>query len=363
MTTKRVLVWGLSSRRAGTEMVISNYARAAEGVAFDFLCYEEPTSFADLFAEGTGNRAFTIPVKIRQPVAYARALRRFMAEHGSGYDALWFNAGDVSNIDPLVWAERCGIPCRIAHMHSASMPPVAVTQVFSRLNWGRFQRLVTERWACSEAAGRFFYGDAPFQVIPNAVDAAAVAFSEEGRQRARERHGLADARVIGHVGRLSPEKNQAHLVALLPELLQARPETRLLLVGEGPLAGELAEQARALGVEEAVVFAGSQDDVAGCLSAMDAFAFPSRFEGLSLALLEAQFNGLPCVVSEGVGAESLVASSCSQVPLADQRGWARALGAAERGPRLDLRPEAARYDLGRVRAQAARLFAGLLAEG
>ncbi len=361
MATKRMLVWGLSSNRAGTEMVICNYAKAAQGIAFDFLCYEEPASFADLVGEGTGNRAFVIPVKIRRPLAYGRALRRFMAEHGSEYDALWFNAGDVSNIDPLIWAERCGIPCRIAHMHSASMPPAAVTQAFSRLNWRRFQELATERWACSEAAGRFFYGEAPFRVIPNAVDAEAIALDGSRRAAARQWLGLEGAHVIGHVGRLSAEKNQRYLVELMPALRAQRPDARLLLVGSGPLEGELADRARALGVADAVTFAGAQQDVAGFLSAMDAFAFPSLFEGLSLALLEAQFNGLPCVVSEGVGTESAIAATTVTVPLADRQGWVNALVRAQRPAAPQLLAEAARFDLGQVRAQAAALFADVLA--
>ena len=100
---KRVLVWGLSNNRAGTEAVIEAYVRAADPqvYCFDFLCYDEPLNYAGLFSEDGCNRVFQIPIKIKHPFAHRKALKAFMDEHAHEYYAVWFNANDISNIDFL----------------------------------------------------------------------------------------------------------------------------------------------------------------------------------------------------------------------------------------------------------------------
>lgn len=358
MQRGRILVWGLSNNRAGTEGVIYNYATHAEGVRFDFLCYEEPHNYSKLFSESTDNRYFVIPIKIKHPIAYMKALRRFMRDHGHEYSALWFNTNDVSNIDLLILARRYGIERRITHAHNSSIPNRLITKLFSWLNWNKCRKLTTERWACGEAAGRFFYGDDGFLIVPNKVDADARRFSAERRVEVREKHGLQEAKVVGTLGRLAEQKNQAYLIRLMPALLANNPDTCLLFVGEGPLEEELRSLACEVGVEGRVIFAGQQADVGAYLSAMDVFAFPSFYEGLSLAILEAQYNGLPCVVSEGVSEESVISRSVSQVSLDDAEGWIRCLSESVRQPDSLILDRAERYNMEDISDLASAMFLG-----
>ena len=69
-----------------------------------------------------------------------------------------------------------------------------------------------------------------------------------------------------------------------------------MIIGEGPLRDSLKALAQDLGVEERVVLLPAQCNISEFLSAFDCYVFPSLYEGLSLAALEAQFNGLPCVM-------------------------------------------------------------------
>ncbi len=357
MARDRILVWGLSDNRAGTEMVIYHYAKKLPGASFDFLCYEEPASFSDLFDSGR-NRWFTIPVKLRHPIAHGRALRAFMTEHACEYRALWMNVNDISNIDLLGQAARRGIPKRVLHMHSSSIPHRFVTRFFSALNGNAARRFATDRWACSTDAGRFLYGDVPYEVVPNRVDAATCRFSGEARRSVRERWGLEGAFVVGAVGRLSPEKNHRLLIDALPGLLAEQPDARLLIVGAGPLEGELRQRAEASGVASAVVWAGRQERVGDYLSAMDVFAMPSFFEGLSLSLLEAQFNGLPCVVSEGVTSEGIIASGVASAPVDDRCQWQRLLLEASRDRAILDEGRAARFDANQDPGRMAEVLLG-----
>jgi glycosyltransferase involved in cell wall biosynthesis len=125
----------------------------------------------------------------------------------------------------------------------------------------------------------------------------------------RRQFGIAtDAFVIGHVGRFMAMKNHDFLVNVFALVHAQRPEARLLLVGDGPLRGEIEHKVRNLGLTDAVVFAGAQANVSEILmGAMDCFVFPSSYEGLGLAVVEAQAAGLPCFVSNSVPPDATIA--------------------------------------------------------
>lgn len=352
---ERILVWGLSNRRAGTEMVVDAYASSAEGVSFDFLGYDYPAEFGHLL-EGTDNRAFVIPAKSKNPLGYYRELNRFMREHAGEYSALWFNLNNMANIDPLVYAKRYGIERRIVHSHNSSEPPELLLRMFSAVNAARCRRLATDRWACSAVAGEYVFGGEPFRVVPNLIDVERCSFSEIGRKRVRERYELEGKRVVGTVGRLCEQKNPMFLVEVFADALRRDSALRLMFVGEGELRDAVEARARETGIAEAVIFAGSQSNVRDFLSAFDVFAFPSIYEGLGLAFLEAQFNGLPCVVSEVVPQGAVISTAARSVPLNDKSGWAKALLSGKRVDGSLLPERADAYSLKKAAGRAARLF-------
>jgi len=114
----------------------------------------------------------------------------------------------------------------------------------------------------------------------------------------------ADALVVGHVGRLTEQKNQGFLLRAFAHAAAQDPRLHLAIAGEGPLEGVLRQQAR--GVER-IHFLGRRTDVPALLTGLfDAFAMPSLHEGLPVALLEAQAAGLPCLISERIGGQAFV---------------------------------------------------------
>lgn len=146
-------------------------------------------------------------------------------------------------------------------------------------------------------------GRAKVKVVPNGIDLssfdAPVAPSE-----VRSELGLPPgALVIGTVGRLVEVKRQDLLIAAFAQLVsQGRhPNTRLLIVGDGPERQRLEALANRLGVGDRTVFTGYRPQPERMLRAMDLFVLTSRHEGLPLALLEAWAAGL-AVVSSNVGA-------------------------------------------------------------
>ena len=118
----------------------------------------------------------------------------------------------------------------------------------------------------------------------------------EQRSSARKHWNVRENEFLfGCVSVFVPEKGQRHLIEALPLVRELHPEVRLLLAGDGPCRAELEELTKRLGQTEAVLFPGFVKEVAQVYAALDAFAFPSEFEGLGTALQAAMAAGLPCI--------------------------------------------------------------------
>jgi glycosyltransferase involved in cell wall biosynthesis len=137
-------------------------------------------------------------------------------------------------------------------------------------------------------------------VVLHGIDRQRV---EQGgsRSAARVALGAGEAQlVLGTVGNCTPKKDQRTLLRAHAALVRRGIDTRLVLIGSGPLEAQLRQQVADLGTADKVLFAGSRDDVPRLLPGLDVFVLSSQAEGLPLALMEAMAAGLPCV-STAVG--------------------------------------------------------------
>jgi len=112
--------------------------------------------------------------------------------------------------------------------------------------------------------------------------------------------------VIGNVGRLAVNKDQATLLRTFKELLDKGVNSKLVVVGDGPLREQLQKEAKEMKIESKVQFLGFRDDVSDLLYAMDVFVLSSVAEGVPLALLEAMFAKKPVVVTDAGGNAEVV---------------------------------------------------------
>lgn len=192
----------------------------------------------------------------------------------------------------------------------------------------------------------------PVRVIHHGIEQVAVAAAGPGPARTAARRVLGlptDAFVVGTVGNFTPKKDQRTLIDALALLRAATPGAMLTLVGTGKLEDELRSHVRSLGLQHAVVFAGSRDDVQTLLPAFDVFALSSLFEGLSIALVEAMAAGLPCVATAVGGVSEVLQDSVQGrlVPPRSPRALANALIELAGSP--DLRTAMSRNALERAR--------------
>jgi len=108
-----------------------------------------------------------------------------------------------------------------------------------------------------------------------------------------------DAEVVINVGRQEYQKGQRFLIEAAALLASSRPKMVVLIVGrEGNATDELRASVKENGLDNVVQFLGHREDVGDLLAAADVFVFPSLFEGLGGAVIEAEAMGLPIVASD-----------------------------------------------------------------
>lgn len=121
--------------------------------------------------------------------------------------------------------------------------------------------------------------------------------------------------VIGHVGRFHPSKNHSYLIKIFKRLSEKRKNCVLLLVGEGEMRESIESQVIKSNLSQKVTFTGEKSDVNELMQAMDILVMPSLYEGLPVTLIEAQANGLRCLVSDRISKEAGLSELVRFIPL------------------------------------------------
>ena len=310
----RVLQVVTHMNRGGLETMLMNYYRHIDRtqIQFDFLTHREYDGDYGEEIKKLGGIIYHLPTLNPFSSSYKKALGHFF-EHHPEYQIIHVHQDCLSSVI-LKEAEKCGIPVRIAHSHNVNQDhnlKYVIKMYFRRF----IPKYATDLFACSEEAGEWMFGDAPFKVFNNAINAQSYVFNVEKRNRSRKELGVCDTTLlVGHVGRFSPQKNHSFLIDIFYEI-QRRTEAKLLLVGDGELHADIEKMIADLKLQDKVIMTGVRIDVADLMQAMDLFVFPSKYEGLPVTMIEAQSAGLPCVISEKVPIECKVTDLVSQINL------------------------------------------------
>lgn len=132
-----------------------------------------------------------------------------------------------------------------------------------------------------------------------------------------------DAFLTVHVGRFASVKNHWFLLDVFSKIKAKKANAHLLLVGDGPLKGDICRQINEKGLADCVTMLSHRTDVPELLYAADLVVFPSQYEGLSVTLVEAQVTGLRCLVSDSVNGANFLTENT--IPLSLERSaeeWA-----------------------------------------
>lgn len=308
----------------GAEAFLMNMYRNIDRsqVQFDFLLCSSENIYAEEL-NNLGSRVYQIPKYTQHPIHNKQATQIFFHEHS--YSIIHVHANALMNITPLIEAKRAGVPVRIMHSHSTSLKH-KILQPLHQINKRLLHRWCTDRLACSDAAGKWMFPN-DFVTIHNAINLEQFSYCTEDRSAVRQELGIPDGTfVIGHVGRFLPVKNHKFLFAVFQNVLMYNPNSILVLIGNGPLEQDIKSLAVQFKISDRILFLGVRKDVGRIMNALDTFILPSIYEGLGIAAIEAQANGLSVLCSDAIPKEAIITERVRQLPLtAGVECWAREL--------------------------------------
>ena len=297
--------------RGGAETMIMNLYRHIDRskVQFDFVQNEnEGAAFDEEIRELGGNIYHCPRFKGVNCIQYVRWWKQFFDQHHE-YAIVHGHIGSTASFY-LNEARKHGI-LTIAHSHNTNSR--TVKQFFFSILAYPTRFIADYLFMCSRQAGIDRFGEKAVLddnrafFFPNAIDTEMFQYSNSSRENIRREFGVSDKELlIGHVGRFAKQKNHAFLLDIFKKISEKKPDAKLLLVGDGDLRQEIKGKIDLLGLKDRVIMTGVRSDVNDLMSAMDVMLFPSLFEGLPVTLVEAQCNGLPCVISDKVPSDSII---------------------------------------------------------
>ena len=298
-----------SMNRGGVETWLMHILRQIDRERFrmDFLVHTNQPASYDEELINLGSRILRCPYT-RSPIRYARRFLEVTRNAGP-FDVVHSHSQYFSGY--VMWLARlAGIPMRITHSHNVVPKGSPRREQYVRLSKWLIRSNCTHALAVSQPAARSVFGphwqqDSRASIVRCSVDLTPFRAAID-RTVVRGEFGYhADEIVFGHVGRFVRQKNHRFFVEIAAEVSRREPRARFLLVGEGPLQTEIEQLFCQYGIRDRATFTGPRPDVPRLmLGAMDAFLFPSFYEGLGLVVVEAQAAGLATTISDAVPLEA-----------------------------------------------------------
>lgn len=303
-------------RAAGIENFIMNLYRHINRdiVQFDFIVHSKEEALYDKEIEALGGKIYRFTYKDdKNFIKYVKDLNHFFKEHKE-YKIIH---GNMQSMMPVyLWiAKKNGVPVCIGHSHNSDYEKTKKGFILHILS--RFTKYISNvNFACSQEAAKYLFGKRNYEFIPNAIDVEKFQYNEDIRKQVREELDLPqDSIVIGHVGRFDLQKNHTRLIDIFYEVSKKEPKAVLCLLGEGKLEEQIKEKVQELNLQEKVKFLGVRKDTNRLYCAMDLFVLPSLYEGLPVVGIEAQTEGLSCLLSDSISKETNITGQVEYLPL------------------------------------------------
>ena len=293
----------------GNELFVMNLFREIDKSKFqvDFVIYDDRLEFEGEVKK-SGSRVFLCKASGNKLIAMLKEMKFvYQLLKNNQYDVIHCNGCSFVNIlRAAIPAKLVGNTKVISHAHSVGkVDKTVIDNLIRNILKVILSTVVDLGFACSDTAGKSkytksFLESTKYHIINNAIDIDKYVYNEANREAIRKKFGLEGKIVMGNVGRLSYEKNQKLLIEILAKLKKKESNVALLIIGGGALEAELKEKAHELGVSDSVVFTGNVFDTERYYSAMDVYVMTSLYEGLPFTVIEAQVNGLKCVLTDAI---------------------------------------------------------------
>ena len=268
----------------GVESVVMNYYRYIDRskIQFDFICDEDSTNIPYEEINSLGGKVILIP-PYQKLFKYQSNLKKVLRE--GNYKIVHSHINALS-VFPLRVAKKADVAIRIAHSHSTTNKKEWKKNILKNILRPFSKLYATDYFCCTEHAGRWLFGNKKFEkgdvyVLNNAINIEKFKFNEKVRNKKRVELGIdSDTVVIGHIGRFVEQKNHKFLIDLFSKFHNVNKNSKLVLIGQGPLEKEIREKVNLLNITDDVIFLGQINNVEELYQVFDIFIFPSLYEGL-----------------------------------------------------------------------------------
>ena len=292
----------------GVESTIVNMIQNIDlnKVEVDFYVYGSCDVINKEVAESLGGHFYEIP-SYKKTHKFKKSLyKAFKNRH---YDIVHSNLNTLNYL-VLAQSKKAGIKVRIAHSHSTSNKKELLHHIIKSLLKPFGKKNATHYFACSKLAGDWLFGKkTKYYLINNGADFSRFIFNKVKRDEIRKELGIDEfSKVLGHIGRLEPQKNHFFLLKIYEEVIKTNPNTYLILIGKGKLKDKILSYISSHKLDK-VRFVDTVSKPEDYYQAMDAFILPSLYEGLPVVGTEAQVNQLKCFFSDEITKEAKLIKS------------------------------------------------------
>jgi glycosyltransferase EpsF len=310
----------------GISSVVMNWYRNIDRKKyhFDFIVFNDGPLRKEI--EQLGGKIYLLPTLRQSPLQYYLNIKKIL--NGTrNYHAIHVHNSFKNGV--MLWlAKRAKVKVRVCHSHTSGVENKWLVPIFYLLR--KLVLSASNVWlACGKNAGDFLYQNQEYTLINNAITVERFIFNDEKLIQAkaiREKYKLPDnKKIIIHVGRFSEVKNHQFILQLaLSDILDKA--FYFVCVGDGPLKSDFQKNIQNNSLENSFSILPSNNDIPALLTCAELFIMPSLFEGVSVAMLEAQAASLPCVVSDTIAVEAdMELDLVSFLPLGQPDLWVEKL--------------------------------------
>lgn len=292
----------------------------------DFLLYTDRNCAYNAEAKKLGAKIFVAPPKSCGLFTTLRTIEKIVRDNNfkTVFKISEFSIGALD-----LWAAKRG-GARVLMMRSsnAGTTESKILTMTHYLFRPIANRIINVKMAPSTKAARYTFGDNCIKngeviIIKNGLALSEYIIDKKVTNRLKDEVGVRGKYVVAHIGRFSEQKNHEYLIEVFKEIKKRKDNAILLLFGEGELKKKIFSKVQNLGLKQDVIFMGVKNNIYEYLSIVDVIIFPSLFEGMPNAIIEAQAAGVPCVVSDEITKEIKLTNLVEFMSLKDKaEKWA-----------------------------------------
>ena len=296
----------------GKKNLVMEYYRNIDRnqIQFDFICDSDSNAIPKEEIEKLGGRVYIIP-PYQKIFSNMSALKKICKKNS--YKIMHSYNGTM-NIFSMFVGWSCGIPIRINE--SISMGHKADKKNILKNLLKPFSKLFSTHFVANgEVCGKWQFGEKAYntgkiKIFKSIINTEVNAYDPALRDKTRKEYSLENNIVIGHIGRLTEQKNTLFIIDIFNEILKIEKSAKLLIIGDGNLREKMLDKIENLEIKDSVLYLGRREDIPQFYNAMDAFILPSLYEGLPVVGVEAENCGLPIFFSTEIPKES---SACDDL--------------------------------------------------